>query len=283
MKKVKKADTLNGPSPLAYIPLLLWTAFMVAILVYIVGASLSVPRDVFTGQVFKYSTGLHWENYVTAWTSQQLYVYFFNSLIYAIVACSGGLLIAAPAAYVLSRCKFKGNALIKRLLILVMSVPSILIILPIYGVLVKLDIRGRAALCLVYVCLRVPYTTVFLLNFFESISKTYEEAAAIDGCTDMQTFVKIALPMVRPAMTTITLFNFLSVLNEYFVALLLTASDGATSLGVGLTSVISALMYNSNYPAIFAAVVIVVLPSILIYCIASRKIMYGGMGGGIKG
>ena len=84
-------------------------------------------------------------------------------------------------------------------------------------------------------------------------------------------------------MTTITLFNFLSVLNEYFVALLLTASDGATSLGVGLTSVISALMYTSNYPAIFAAVVIVVMPSILIYCIASRRLMYGGMGGGIKG
>lgn len=283
MKKIKKADTLNGPSPLAYIPLLLWTAFMTAILVYIVGASFSVPRDIFTGQVFKFKSGFHFENYVTAWTTQKLYVYFVNSLIYAVVACAGALLIASPAAYVLSRCQFKGNNLIKRILILVMSIPAILIVLPIYGMLVKMDMRGRIPLCIVYICVRVPYTTVFLLNFFESISKTYEEAAAIDGCNDVQTFVKIALPMVRPAMTTITLFNFLNVLNEYFIALLLTASDGATSLGVGLTSVVSALMYSSNYPAIFAAVVIVVMPSILIYVFTSRKIMYGGMGGGIKG
>ena len=283
MKKMPKGRTLNGPGPLAYVPLLIWTAFMVAMLVYIVGASLSVPRDVSTGKVFEYSTGLHFENYKTAWETQSLYVYFFNSLIYAVTACCGTLLIGAPAAYILSRCQFRGSALIKRLLILVMSIPSILIVLPIYGLLVKLDIRGRIPLCIVYICIRTPYTTVFLLNFFESISKTYEEAAAIDGCNDLKIFTNIALPMVRPAMTTITLFNFLNVLNEYFIALLLTASDGATSLGVGLTSVVSALMYNSNYPAIYAAVVIVVLPSILIYCFTSRKIMYGGMGGGIKG
>lgn len=283
MKKMPKGKTLNGPSPVVYLPLLLWTAFMVAMLVYIVGASLSVPRDVSTGKVFEYSSGLHFENYETAWKTQKLYEYFLNSLIYAVVACCGALLIASPAAYVLSRCRFKGNALIKRLLILVMSVPHILIVLPIYGLLVQMDIRGRVPLCIVYICVRTPYTTVFLLNFFETISKTYEEAAAIDGCSDLNIFTKIALPMVRPAMTTITLFNFLNVLNEYFIALLLTASDGATSLGVGLTSVVSALKYKSDFPAIFAAVVIVVMPSILIYCFTSRKIMYGGMGGGIKG
>lgn len=283
MKKKNKGADLNGPSPVVYIPLLLWTAFMVAMLVYIFGASLSVPRDIFTGKVFKYETGLHWENYVTAWTTQKLYLYFINSLIYAVTACVGALLIAAPAAYVLSRCQFKGRDFIKRLLILVMSIPTILIVLPIYGTLVKMDFKGRLPLCIVYICVRVPYTTVFLLNFFETISKTYEEAAAIDGCTDTQTFVKIALPMVRPAMTTITLFNFLNVLNEYFIALLLISSEEATSLGVGLTSIVSAMMYSSNYPAIFAAVVIVMLPSILIYCFTSRKIMYGGMSGGIKG
>jgi len=285
MKNVKKVkgDNLNGPSPLVYIPLLLWTAFMFAMLIYIFGASLSVPRDIFTGSVFKYATGIHWENYVTAWTTQKLYLYFLNSLIYAVTACVGALLIAAPAAYVLSRCQFRGNEFIKRMLILVMSIPTILIVLPIYGTLVKMDLKGRIPLCIVYICVRVPYTTVFLLNFFETISKTYEEAAAIDGCTDTQTFTKIALPMVRPAMTTITLFNFLNVLNEYFIALLLISSEEATSLGVGLTSIVSAMMYTSNYPAIFAAVVIVMLPSILIYCVTSRKIMYGGMGGGIKG
>ena len=125
MKKHKKGSDLNGPSPLVYIPLLLWTAFMGGMLIYIFGASLSVPRDIFTGKVFKYETGFHWENYVTAWTTQKLYLYFLNSLIYAVTACIGALLIAAPAAYVLSLCSFRGNAFIKKLLILVMSIPTI--------------------------------------------------------------------------------------------------------------------------------------------------------------
>jgi len=156
-------------------------------------------------------------------------------------------------------------------------------VLPIYGLLIQMDFRGRLPLCIVYTCIRVPYTTVFLLNFFETISKTYEEAAAIDGCSDTKVFLKIALPMVRPAMTTITLFNFLNVLNEYFIALLLITSTEATSLGVGLNSIVSAMKFTSNFPGIFAAVVIVMLPSIVIYSVTSRKIMYGGMGGGIKG
>lgn len=266
-----------------YIPCILWTAFMGAILVYILGASLSTRRDVSTGTVFEFSSGLHWENYATAWKTQSLDLYFMNSLLYATTACIGALVIAAPAAYVLSRYKFFGNHLIQRALIFVMSIPSILIVLPIYGLLIQMDFRGRLPLCIVYTCIRVPYTTVFLLNFFETISKTYEEAAAIDGCSDTKVFLKIALPMVRPAMTTITLFNFLNVLNEYFIALLLITSTEATSLGVGLNSIVSAMKFTSNFPGIFAAVVIVMLPSIVIYSVTSRKIMYGGMGGGIKG
>ena len=102
MKKQKIGADLNGPSPAVYIPLLLWTAFMGAMLIYIFGASLSVPRDIFTGKVFKYETGFHWENYVTAWTTQKLYLYFINSLIYAVTACIGALLIAELYALQLS-------------------------------------------------------------------------------------------------------------------------------------------------------------------------------------
>lgn len=280
----KKPRTLSGArhAP-GLIICCLWCLTTFVILAYVLGASLSTSRDIFMGTVFKYETGLHWDNYAVAWSKQKLYLYFFNSLLYATVAVAGGVGMAAPAAYVLSRYKFPGNNLIKRALITCLSIPGILIILPLYSMFIKFDIQGRLALMVVYACMRVPYSTIFLLNFFETISRTYEEAAAIDGCPSGKIFTKIMLPMVKPAISTICLFGFIGVLNEYMICLLLIPSGDAMSLGVGLSRAIKALQYVGNYPGIFAAVVIAVLPSILIYAFCSRKIVFGGMGGGIKG
>ena len=261
----------------------LWCVMTFVILGYVMGASLSTSRDIFMGSVFKYETGLHWDNYAVAWSKQKLYLYFFNSMLYATVSVALGVAMAAPAAYVLSRYKFFGNDLIKRALITCLSIPGILIILPLYSMFIKFDIQGRLSLIAVYACMRVPYSTIFLLNFFETISRTYEEAAAIDGCPSGKIFTRIMLPMVKPAMSTICLFGFIGVLNEYMICLLLIPTGNAMSLGVGLARAIKALQYVGNYPAIFSAVIIAVAPSIIIYAICSRKIVFGGMGGGIKG
>lgn len=260
-----------------------WCLMTFVILGYVLAASLSTSRDIFMGTVFKYETGFHWKNYAEAWSKQKLYLYFFNSLLYAAVAVVGGVSMAAPAAYVLSRYKFFGRNLIKRALILCLSIPSILMILPLYALFIKWDIQGRLALMVIYACMRVPYSTIFLLNFFETISKTYEEAAAIDGCPSGKIFTKIMLPMVKPAISTISLFGFIGILNEYMICLLLIPTGDAMSLGVGLSRAIKALQYVGNYPGIFAAVVIACAPSIIIYAVFSRKIVFGGMGGGIKG
>ena len=270
-----------------------WVIVTFVILIYVAVASTRTSRDIFQGTVFQfegeYGWGDWWEqaktNYETAWKVQELYKFFLNSIIYAIFAVAGGVGMAAPAAYVLSRYRFTGNGLIKRALVLAMSIPSILMILPLYALFVEYDIQGRVALTVVYACKRVPYSTIYLLNFFETISKSYEEAAAIDGCPSSKIFLKIMLPMVRPAITTICLFGFLGVLNEYMICLLLIPASNteAMSLGVGLSRAINALKYQGNYPAMYAAVVIAVVPSILIYAFTSRKIIFGGMGGGVKG
>ena len=261
----------------------LWCVVIFVILGYVLAASLSTSRDIFQNTVFQYETGLHWENYVTAWSKQKLYLYFLNSLVYAILGTAGGVAMAAPSAYVLSRYKFRGNSLLRRAYLTCLSIPGILIILPLYSLILQWDIQGRLALVILYACMRVPYSTIFLLNFFETVSKTYEEAAAIDGCTADGIFLRIMLPMVRPAIATICLFGFIGILNEYMLCLLLVPSGNALSLGVGLQRAIKALQYVGNYPSVFAAVVIAVLPSLLIYAFCSRKIVFGGMTGGIKG
>lgn len=172
----KEASLLPG-----YIIVLVWIIFTAAFLLWILGASLSTSREIFSGSVFKFESGLHFENYVNAWKAQNVSVFFANSLLYAITACVGVILISAPAAYVLSRFEFLGNKVMKSSLIVAMSIPAVMIIMPIFSLSTKWNLKGRILLILLYIFLNVPYTTTYLLNFFATLSKTYEEAAAIDG------------------------------------------------------------------------------------------------------
>ncbi len=266
-----------------YVVVLLYVAVMVIMLSWIVGASLSSTKEILTGKVLNFESGFHWENYITAWTTQNVSVFFGNSLLYSVVSCAGVLLIAAPSAYVLSRWHFTGSRLIRVALVIAMSVPAIMIIMPLYTLAVRWGIRGRILLIALYIFMRVPYTAIYMLDFFASLSHDYEEAAAIDGCSAGKAFWIIMLPLVQPAIITVTIFNFLSVWNEFFMALIFTSSKEMTPVGVGLLQIVNSMKYSGNYGGLFAAVIIVFLPTFLLYLVMSRRIISGVTAGGVKG
>ena len=266
-----------------YLVVGIYVLFMVVVLAWIFGASLSTSKDIFTGKVMQFESGFHWENYVTAWKTQNVSVFFGNSLLYSIVSCAGVLLIAAPAAYVLSRWNFRGSKTIRIALVIAMSVPAIMIIMPLYSLAVKWGIKGRILLIVLYIFMRVPYTAIYMLDFFATLSHDYEEAAAIDGCSANKTFWVIMLPLIQPAIITVTIFNFLSVWNEFFMALIFTSSNSMTPVGVGLLQIVNSMKYSGNYGGLFAAVIIVFLPTFLLYLFMSRRIISGVTAGGVKG
>jgi len=266
-----------------YLIVCTWVAFTAIMLFWILGASLSTSREIFTGAVLEFKTGLHWENYVTAWNNQNVSVFFGNSLLYATISSVGVLAIAAPAAYVLSRWQFVGSKALRIALVIAMSVPAIMIIMPLYTLAVQWGLKGRILLVALYIMLQVPYTTIYMLDFFATLSKSYEEAAYLDGCSATGTFWKIMLPLVQPAVITVTIFNFLSVWNEFFMALIFTTSESMTPVGVGLLQIVNAMKYSGNYGGMFAAVIIVFLPTFLLYIFMSEKIIAGVTGGGVKG
>lgn len=274
----KEAKLLPG-----YIIVVAWVVFTAVVLFWIFAASLSTSREIFSGSVLEFASGFHWENYATAWNTQNVSVFFANSLLYATVSCAGVLVISATAAYVLSRWQFICSRAIRIALVVAMSVPTIMIIMPIYSLVVAWGIKGRVLLIVLYIMLRVPYTTIYLLDFFSTLSRSYEEAAAIDGCPPIRTFWVIMLPLVQPAVVTVTIFNFLSVWNEFFMALIFTSSESMTPVGVGLLNIVNAMKYTGNYGALFAAVIIVFLPTFLLYVFLSEKIIAGVTGGGVKG
>lgn len=287
MKTKSRGKNLMKHLP-GYVVLTIWVIFTVFLVFWIFGASLSTTRDIFKGNALKFESGLHFENYVTAWKTQNVSVFFGNSLLYASVASVLILVISAPAAYVLSRIRFKGNRLIQTSFATSMGVPLVMIILPLFAVatnmgLLKSDIKIRFLLIFLNTAINIPYTVIFLLSFFSTISTSYEEAAIIDGCTREQAFWKIMLPLAQSGIVTVTVFNFLAVWNEYFMSLIFASGQNVRPVAVGLYSMINSMRYTGDWAGLFASVVLVFLPTFILYVLLSNRIIAGITAGGVKG
>ena len=192
--------------------------------------------------------------------------------------------MSAPAAYILARFPFKFNGTIQKVFVMALGIPAIMIIMPLFGIVTSLKMtNSRLVLIFLYIGINIPFTVFFLITFFKSLSFTFEEAAAIDGCSPMKTFWIIMLPLAQPGIITVTIFNFITVWNEYFMALIFANSSNMRPLAVGLFSMIQSMRYTGDWAGMFAAVVIVFLPTFILYIILSEKIIGNVTGGAIKG
>ena len=271
-----------------YVILTIWVIFTVFLVFWIFAASLSTTREIFKGDALKIGSGLHFENYATAWKTQNVSVFFTNSLLYASIASVLILVVSAPCAYVLSRIRFKGNRLIQTSFATSMGVPLVMIILPLFAIttnlgLLKTDLKIRGLLIFLNTAINIPYTVIFLLSFFSTISTSYEEAAIIDGCTREKAFWKIMLPLAQSGIVTVTVFNFLSVWNEYFMSLIFASGQNVRPVAVGLYSMINSMRYTGDWAGLFASVVLVFLPTFILYVLLSNRIIAGITAGGVKG
>jgi len=271
-----------------YIILFAWVAFTFVILGWVLAASFSTTRDIFQAKTFAFPTGLHFENYVKAWGSQNVSVFFTNSLVYATISTSLLILIAAPAAYVLSRFKFIANKVIQSGFAAAMGVPVVMIILPLFSLIAGMDLlagdlKTRILMIFLYAGVNIPFAVIFLLSFFANLSTTYEEAAAIDGCAPTKTFWKIMLPLAQPGIVTLSIFCFINIWNEYFLSLIFANADKVKPVAVGLFSMIQSMKYTGDWAGMFAAVIIVFLPTLVLYLALHKRIIAGIAGGGIKG
>ena len=268
----------------AYLLLTLWAVFTVMLIGWVLFASLSTSSEIFSEHMFKFETGFHFENYIKAWKTQKVSVVFMNSLLYTLVSCTLIVLIASPAAYVLSRFKFKGNMFLQNMFASALSIPIIMIIMPLFGLASMFKLTNtRALIIFLYIAVNVPFTLFYLLAFFKNLSTTYEEAAAIDGCPPIRTFWTIMFPLVQPGIITVSIFNFITVWNEYFMSLIFANKISVRSVAVGLYNMISAMRYTGDWGGMFASVVIIFLPTFVLYLFLSEKIITGVTGGAIKG
>ena len=287
--KRRRGLNIRGQLKLApgYLVLATWVSFTFVVLFWVGGASLSTTGDIFRGTVFDFSTGLHFENYSRAWIGSNVSVYFANSLVYAVISCVLLIALCAPFAYVLVRHRFPGSRLLKTGLAAASGVPIIMVIIPLYMIiaragLLKDEATNRIVLITLFVGTKVPYTTIFLQPYFDSVSRAYEEAASIDGCHPIRAFWQIVFPMAQGGLTTVTIFNFINIWNEYFLSLLFVNSEKLRPVALGLFSMINGMQLSGDWSGLFASVMIVFAPTFLIYICLSKYII-GGLTGGVKG
>jgi len=234
--------------------------------------------------MFRFESGFHLENYAKAWSTQRVSVFFMNSVLYTAVSCVAIVLIAAPAAYALSRFRFPGCTLLQNMFASALGIPVIMIIMPLFGLVSRMHLtNNRVLLIFLYTAMNVPFAVFFLLGFFKNLSFTYEEAAAIDGCSPVATFWKIMLPLAQPGIITVSIFNFITIWNEYFMSLIFANKQAVRPVAVGLYNMIQSMRYTGDWGGMFASVVIVFLPTFVLYVLLSEKIIAGVTAGAIKG
>lgn len=271
-----------------YLILTLWIIFTFVLIGWIFAASLSTSREIFKGTTLQFLSGFHFENYIKAWTSNNVSTFFMNSLLYASVSSVLLILVAAPAAYAMARFKFFLNHPLQSGFVAAMGVPVVMIILPLFSIvtdlqLLKQDFTVRLLMIFLFVGYNVPYTTIFLISFFSNLSSSYEEAAAIDGCSPTRTFWSIMLPLAQPGIITVTIFNFINIWNEYFMSLIFASTDRVRPVAVGMYGMIESMRYTGDWAGMFASVIIVFLPTFVIFIFLSERIIAGVTGGGVKG
>lgn len=277
------ADRLGAlPKYIGQLCVVLWVVFTIVVIGWIVLASLSTTKEIFGGKLLQ--SGLHWENYTKVFDKYNVGRYFVNSAIYTVGGCIGAVLLAAPAAFVISNFKFRGKKLIETAYATTMGLPGMMLMVPLFMLVSSLKMTESVfTLIIIYIAVSVPFTMFYLTGFFATIPSDLIEAALIDGCTHIKTFWKVILPLAKPGIVTVTIFNFIGIWNEYIWALIFASTEEKRSLALGLQAMIQGMTYTGDWAGIFAAVIIVLIPTILMYALLSEKIMGGTTDGAVKG
>ena len=266
----------------AYILVWAWVAFTVAAILWVVMSAFKSKREVLRSGL-SLPEEMKWENFATAWQIGRLGEYFSNSVIVVVISVILILAVSTPAAYVLSRARFKGREALTNLFVLGMGIPIPMLFIPVFGILAALRLSDSlTGLTFVFVAISIPFTVYLLTGFFASLPSELESAAMLDGCSDFQVFRHVMLPMAMPGLATAAILNFIWLWNEYQLSLVILNSPDNRTLPLGLYSLQNAMQYTSDWPGLFAGVTIVIIPTVLVYAILSEKMISGMTMGAIK-
>lgn len=251
-------------------------------LVWLFDFSLCKSGDLFGQYILKWPSHPQFHNYVTAWVDGKILRYFINSVIVNFTAVSLTVLIALLMGYAFTRMEWKFRKVVMTIILLGLMIPIHATLLPNYMIFNKLGISNSyLGLIIPYVAFSMSQAIFIMTGFMESIPKSIEESAVMDGCGVFRIIFQIILPLTKPAISTITIMTFLSTWNEFIMAATYLKGDTFRTLPFAVYNF--AGQYASNYSVQFAVMALVSIPALVVYIIFNEHITKGIMVGAVKG
>lgn len=273
---------------LVFAALLGYGAWVVFPMIWVAYSSLKADAAIFR-DAFAWPTPgeLHTENYAHAWREARFGDYFLNSVWVTGVSVSLIVALGAMAAYALARFYHPAGRVVFWLFLAGLMIPAQLAVIPLFFEMRALGLlNSKLGLILVYTANGLPFAIFILAGFFRSLPRSLYEAAVIDGCGEFAAFWRVLLPLAKPGLVTVAIFQFIGVWKEYFFAFMLVGGDldgSARTLPLGLANLSITAQYRTDYGMLFAGLVLVTLPILLLYLLLQRQIVKGIAAGALKG
>jgi len=263
--------------------LVLWAFMVIFPFLWMIMTSFKTDPEILFSP-WQLPASLQWDNFVRAWTEARIGRYAFNSVIVIAGSLTGTLLISAMAAYVLARFEFPGNRFIYYMFLAGMVFPVFLALVPLFFLVRDLHMTGTyQGLILVYIAYSLPFTIFFLTGFFKTLPGEVAEAAIMDGASQYRVFFNIMLPMAKPGLVAMGIFNFLGQWNQFLLPLVLMTDESRYMLSQGLAFLAIQQGYQNDYSALFAAMTITMIPTLVVYILFQRRLEAGLTAGALKG
>jgi N-acetylglucosamine transport system permease protein len=262
--------------------LVLWSAIVIIPLLWVLMSSVKTT-DAILSQPLALPTSLNFSNYANAWETAGIGKWFLNTVIVVGCALVIVMILGAMCAYVLARYQFWGNRLVYYAMLAGLTFPIFMAIVPLFFILKNIGLLNTLpGLILTYVAFALPFTVFFLHSFFRTLPNEIYEAAQVDGAGEWRTFFQIMLPMARPGMAAVAIFNFLGLWNQFLLPVALNTNQENYVLSQGMASFASQAGYAVDFGALFAAVVITIIPVLIVYVLFQRQLQGSVSSGTVK-
>lgn len=266
-----------------YAALAVYMVFLGFPLVWMLSTSFKPPREMVEIHPTLVPHNPTLDNYVEAFTEQELGRAALNSLQVSLATAVLTVLVALPAAYALARFKTRLGTVALGWVLLSQLFPFVLLVIPLFLILRQVDlVNTHAGLVLVYVVWALPFALWMLQGFVRNIPRELEEAAAVDGATRLQTLRRVVAPLLAPGVVATSLFAFISAWNEFFFALVLLKSPDLATLPVTLARFVGVEGIARLGP-LAAGSLLATLPSLLFFAFLQRRLTSGSLAGAVKG
>ena len=264
-----------------YLFLILVSIIYIVPLVWVFMVSFKTNAEIFTSP-FALPESFYLDNFTFAWTAGKLGIATLNSFVVCAVTLIISMVIGSMAAFAIGRLRWKLAKPCMTYFLIGMMIPVHCVMIPLFTRFARMGLSNSlVGLMIPYITFSLPVTIFIMTGFFESMPNELIESACIDGASIHKTFFRIALPLSRTGLFVTGLMTFVANWNELLLAMVFISDDTRKTLPVSLSKFVGP--YNTNYSQMFAAIIIAIIPTVVVYCIFSNQIVDGLTAGAVKG